>query len=284
MSLFYYLPACDLASLMSRTGSFMATALHQTAPRSQAKRFIERWFFTGMALVMLLTVVGAFMPSIAYSAGRRAPLSLLAAAHGIVFFAWVLIFLAQSLLVATRHFWWHKRLGIASMFIFALMIPLGYETTIVMVRRGFDLSGDLGIEIAHDPAHDAVFPLFNILIFSALVITALAYRRHPEIHKRLMLFANIELDARSAGAPHWPPSLACSSSSGDRHGSDHDLRNCRGREGFTGSAADSSAYLGTGNSADGVWFRGGGANRIERGMASLCGLARAVVEDLFIAE
>lgn len=209
MSLFYYLPACDLASLMSRTGSFMATALHQTAPRSQAKRFIERWFFTGMALVMLLTVVGAFMPSIAYSAGRRAPLSLLAAAHGIVFFAWVLIFLAQSLLVATRHFWWHKRLGIASMFIFALMIPLGYETTIVMVRRGFDLSGDLGIEIAHDPAHDAVFPLFNILIFSALVITALAYRRHPEIHKRLMLFANIgSMPAPLAHLIGHHPSLA----------------------------------------------------------------------------
>ena len=37
------------------------------------------------------------------------------------------------------------------------------------------------------------FQLFNILIFSALVIAALAYWRRPEIHKRLMLFANIEL-------------------------------------------------------------------------------------------
>ena len=171
----------------------MATALQQIAPQSETKHFVDRWFFTGMALVMLFTVVGAFMPSMAHPAGRRAPFSLLAAAHGIVFFAWLLIFLAQSLLVATRHVGWHKRLGLASIFVFVLMLPLGYETTIVMVRRGFDLSGDLGVEIANDPAHEAVFPLFNLLIFSVLVITAVAYRRRPELHKRLMLFANIEL-------------------------------------------------------------------------------------------
>ena len=171
----------------------MATALHQTAPDSQAKTFVERWFFTGMALVMLLTVMLAFIPSIAHPAGRRAPLSMLAAAHGTVFLAWLLIFLVQSWLVATRHVAWHKRLGLASIFILAVMIPLAYETTIGMVKRGFDLSGDLTVGTGDDLAYQAVFPLFNILIFAALVIAALAYRSRPEVHKRLMLFANIEL-------------------------------------------------------------------------------------------
>jgi hypothetical protein len=60
-----------------------------------------------------------------------------------------------------------------------------------MVRRGFDLSGDLRID--HDPPYETVFALRNLLIFSVLVIAALAYRHRPEIHKRLMLFANIEL-------------------------------------------------------------------------------------------
>jgi hypothetical protein len=171
----------------------MAAALHQTTSGSQAKIFVQRWFFTGMALVMLMTVLLAFVPSIAHPAGRRAPLSILAAAHGIVFLAWLVIFLIQSWLVATRHVAWHKRLGLASIFILAAMIPLAYETTIGMVRRGFDLSGDLAVGAGNDPAYQAVFPLFNILIFSALVIGALAYRSRPEVHKRLMLFANIEL-------------------------------------------------------------------------------------------
>jgi hypothetical protein len=62
---------------------------------------------------------------------------------------------------------------------------------IAMVRRGFDLSGDLKID--HDPPYEAVFGLSNLLIFSILVLGAVAYRRKPEIHKRLILFANIEL-------------------------------------------------------------------------------------------
>jgi hypothetical protein len=135
-----------------------------------------------MALAMIATASMAFIPSIIHPEERHAPLSALAAAHGVVFFAWLLLFLIQSRLIATRHVAWHRRLGLASVAIVAWMIPLGYTTTIAMVRRGYDLSD-------RDPPHVAVFPLCNLLIFSALAIAALAYRRRPEIHKRLMLFA-----------------------------------------------------------------------------------------------
>ena len=64
-----------------------------------------------------------------------------------------------------------------------------------MVRRGFDLSGDLRIE--HDPLYEFVFPFGDLLLFTVLVTAAIAYRRQPELHKRLMLFANIAL----MGAP-----------------------------------------------------------------------------------
>jgi hypothetical protein len=171
----------------------MASAPYQTAPVLRTKRFVERWFFTGIAIAMLGVAIAAFTPALAHPAVRRAPLSLLAAAHGIVFFAWLIIFLVQSRLMATRHVAWHRRLGLASILLLALMIPLAWDTTVAMLRRGFDLSGDLRIGMGNDPFHDAVFPLCNILIFSTLVAAALVYRRRPEIHKRLMLFANIEL-------------------------------------------------------------------------------------------
>src|SRR5580692_7722739 len=83
--------------------------------------------------------------NVAQTAGRRAPLSPLAAAHGIVFFAWLILFLVQSRLIATRHVALHRKLGLASVFVLALMVPLAYMATVAMVRRGFDLSGDLGI-------------------------------------------------------------------------------------------------------------------------------------------
>lgn len=171
----------------------MATTSYRTATELETKRPLVRRFFTGMALAMIAISLLAFIPSITHPAERRAPLSALTAAHGVVFFAWLLVFLIQSRLIATHRVAIHRRLGVASIVILALMIPLAYTTTISMVRRGYDLSGDLSIGINHELALETVFPLANLLIFTTLAIAALAYRRKPEIHKRLMLFANIEL-------------------------------------------------------------------------------------------
>jgi FtsH-binding integral membrane protein len=180
----------------------MATVSYQTLNKPRARPFVERWFFTAMAMVMLTVSIAGFMPAIVNPAGRRAPLTFLAAAHGIVFFAWLLLFLTQSLLAATGHVRWHRKLGLASVVILAAMIPLGFETTAVMVRRGFDLSGDQKID-SHPPAGSvsldgyfaSVFNYGDLLMFAILAIAAICYRRRPEVHKRLMLFANIALMA-----------------------------------------------------------------------------------------
>jgi hypothetical protein len=136
----------------------MVTTSYRSAPELETKRPIEDWFFTGTALAMISTSLIAFLPAIVHPAERHAPLSAV---------------------------------GLSSVGLLALMIPLGYTTTIAMVRRGYDLSSDLQID--RDPPYATVFPLCNLVIFSALAIAALACRRRPEIHKRLMLFANIEL-------------------------------------------------------------------------------------------
>ena len=64
-------------------------------------RSAGRWFFVGMALVMIATSIAGFLPAIVEPATRRAPLTPLAEAHGIVFSMWLLLYLAQSLLIAT---------------------------------------------------------------------------------------------------------------------------------------------------------------------------------------
>jgi hypothetical protein len=179
----------------------MAATSSQLPQTIRTKRILERWYFTGMAIVMIALSIAGFMPAIVHPAERRAPLTLLAAAHGIVFLAWLLLFLAQSLLVATGRVGWHRRLGLASVFLLALIVPLTYSTTIEMVRRGFDLSGDQHVDPhskiagALDASTAAVFNLPGLFIFTVLAVAAICYRRRPEIHKRLMLFANIELMA-----------------------------------------------------------------------------------------
>src|SRR5579863_6702031 len=152
---------------------------------------VERWFFTAIAAAMLVVAISGFVPSIVFTSGRRAPLSLLAAAHGALFFVWLGIFFAQARLIADRRVSLHKRVGSAAVFVAAVMIPLGYATCIEMVRRGFDLSGDLRVQ--HDPAYEVIFPLGDLLLFSGLFTGAIALRHRPDLHRTLILFANIAL-------------------------------------------------------------------------------------------
>jgi hypothetical protein len=162
--------------------------------------FVDRWFFTGMAIVMFAVSIAGFMPAILNPVGRHAPITLLAAAHGIVFFAWLLLFLAQSLLAASEHIRWHRKLGLASIVLLVALIPLGFTTTAAMVRRGFDLSGDQKVDphppagsVSLDPYFASIFNYGALLTFTILAIAAICYRHRPEVHKRLMLFANITL-------------------------------------------------------------------------------------------
>jgi hypothetical protein len=172
----------------------MSTTVSASA-KAPVNRFVERWFFTSIALTMLAISVAAFAPSIIETSERRAPLTPLVAVHGLVFFSWLGIFLVQSWLIATNHTTLHRRMGIAACFVAATMLILGYATFISMVRRGFDLSGDLKIEA--DPFGTLVFAPTDLLIFGVLFTTAVFYRRRTEIHRRLILFANISL----MGAP-----------------------------------------------------------------------------------
>jgi len=173
----------------------MSTAVHQASIPVPRRSLIARWFVPGMATLMLAISIAGFAPAIVHPAGRRAPLSALAAVHGLVFYAWLLLFLLQSVLAATGRLALHRRLGLASVFVLALMIPLGFAATVTMVRRGFDLSGDQGT--IQDPLSGSIFNFGYLFGFTVLAIGAICFRRRPAIHKRLMLFANIEL----TGAP-----------------------------------------------------------------------------------
>ena len=121
------------------------------------------------------------------------------------------------MLVAIERVGWHRRLGPISILLLLLIVPLTFATTAGMVRRGFDLSGDLHI-VPHpktqvggtlelDSATGSVFNFAGLVIFTVLAVAAIGYRRSPEIHKRLMLFANIELmqPPSTHFLGHFPP-------------------------------------------------------------------------------
>ncbi len=154
---------------------------------------VGRWFFVGLASVMVATVATGFAPSLYLrgfgTEGLPPTLQTLPAyayLHGIALTGWFLLYFAQTLLVASGRTPVHRRLGVAAA-VFGLGVVV---TTLLMVQRALDepLRGSL---------RDFPLGFFgnvgSVVQFSVLLGAALYFRGRPETHKRLMVLANVPL-------------------------------------------------------------------------------------------
>lgn len=149
----------------------------------------ERIFYGGMGLTILLLVFAGFAPSYflrgTIVSGRPlTPMTPLIHIHGLVFTAWLLLFIAQAALISGRQHRLHMRLGTISMALAAAMVVVGVMTAVQQVGRG---SGPPGIP----PLTWAAVPLIDMPVFAGLVAAGYRFRRDPQTHKRLMLLATI---------------------------------------------------------------------------------------------
>lgn len=150
----------------------------------------RRLFFVIMASAVIVTVFAGFAPTF-YLRGsftQDRPMSFLLHVHGIVFSAWVTVFLVQTLLIARGSRRLHQRLGWIAVGIAATMVILVVAAMIEQLRRvgGFP-----------PPPLALALSAFDIIVFAVLVGAAIYYRKQPDWHKRFMLSATILL----LGAP-----------------------------------------------------------------------------------
>ncbi|HUF34544.1 MAG TPA: hypothetical protein VMN37_01275 [Gemmatimonadales bacterium] len=160
------------------------------APMTARDRGRDHRFFTGMAAAAALTVFVGFAPTY-YLRGLAGspPLPGLVHLHGVVFTAWMLLFLAQTSLVSAGRTDLHRRLGIGGAVLAALIIVLGYATAIEAARRGVRPPG------GPPPLVFLSVPLGALVAFTVLAGTGLSFRGRSETHKRLMLLATLALVA-----------------------------------------------------------------------------------------
>jgi FtsH-binding integral membrane protein len=169
----------------------MATAVaHPSTPAKPVPtlpgRRFDNYFFTGMAVLMAVTVFAGFAPSY-YLAGMFHALlpSLVIHLHGAIFTAWILLLIAQTSLVSAGRVDIHRKLGIAGMFWACLMVVIGVlAATDSLVRA--DRPG-------RDPLFFYIIPLSDMLVFAPLIFLAYRARRDSATHKRLILVATIDL-------------------------------------------------------------------------------------------
>jgi len=106
--------------------------------------------------------------------------------HGAVMTAWVVLFVTQVRLVASRRTRVHQRLGVWGSVLAALVLIVGVATALAAAARGSSVPGI-------PPLSFLIVPLGDMILFGTLVGAALYYRRRMEIHKRLMLLAALSL-------------------------------------------------------------------------------------------
>ena len=163
----------------------------------------DRRFFVGMAIAAMATVFLGFAPSYYLKSVTHVPhyptgvpvspsLAPLVHVHAIAFSTWIVLFVAQSTLVAAGRTDLHRRLGVAAAVLAPIMIVLGVMTAVRGARDGWNPGGPYPDSLAF-----MVVGLADLLVFSAFVCAGLYYRRRPELHKRFMLLGTV-------GGLMWP--------------------------------------------------------------------------------
>jgi hypothetical protein len=173
----------------------MATAVYE--PRESR---LEKYFFPGMALLMLATVFLGFARSYFLAGVFKAPLpNWLIHLHGAAFSSWILLLIAQTSLVAANRVDIHRKLGLVGFGLACLMVILGVLASTDSLRRA--LSGK-GPAADLDPKTFYIIPITDMVIFATLIFFAFRARSNPPAHKRLILVATTALTI--AAVARWP--------------------------------------------------------------------------------
>ncbi len=100
--------------------------------------------------------------------------------HGVVLTAWFALVLTQTCLVAAHRTDLHRRLGIVTVVVAGLVIPISAFVVVHAAQRARGaITPLLRLEVVGD--------LLSLVWFAGLVTAGVCYRRRPDVHKRLMM-------------------------------------------------------------------------------------------------
>ena len=151
---------------------------------------LDHRFYGVVSIALALVVFAGFSRTYYLKDFFGAPaLPLLVHIHGAVMTLWYTLFIVQVRLVATHRVALHKKLGIAGVFLAAVVAILAPTVSIGLARRRL---------LAHPNSVEGPFllglQLFAIVVVFVILISAAVYlRRRGDYHKRLMTLAMLTL-------------------------------------------------------------------------------------------
>jgi hypothetical protein len=162
--------------------------------------FWRQYFYFFMSLLIAATVVYGFSHTIDHDLIHASPLPpFVLYIHAIVFPAWVVFFIVQSVLVRSHNVRLHRRIGWFGVGLAVAIVVLGAWTSASMVRFSVEQK---------DPFNSTAFTIVQVLDLASFAVpfaVAIYWRKKPEFHRRLMLIASCALlDAAFGRFPALP--------------------------------------------------------------------------------
>jgi hypothetical protein len=170
---------------MDASGELAAPGGELARPRR--RRFItfhksDRNFFLIFLAVCWLGVLMGFQPAVAKRMAGHAdyPAPLILEIHAFAFSAWLLLLTTQIALIRTRRPALHMQLGLVGVALIPLMAVSAFLSEVYSQRFR-----------TGQPAEREFFiiAIFYVVAFTALATAALAARKNPPAHKRLIVLA-----------------------------------------------------------------------------------------------
>ncbi len=140
---------------------------------------MRKYYFSIVSILILLLSLLAFSDNLITDVGQESNRYPKFVIHGIIMFLWFFIFAIQANLIRKDNVETHKKLGIAGMIV-AVGVVL---STFYLFYATYNGWNNL---VFYAKPNRFFVPSFAILIFLAF-----RYRRLPEMHKRLILVANL---------------------------------------------------------------------------------------------
>jgi hypothetical protein len=169
--------------------------------RDDLARPLDRKFYPAIATAIAALVFAGFTPSFYARDWSGAPLATPAALHGVAGTVFVLVFVAQSWLIAAAREAVHRKLGLAGAVVAAAFVLSGIAVTVRLEQTHVGESGR--VLAAHVWTNAAPLAAFALLVAVGVWQRNIAAR-----HKRLMLFAAIVLLPPATGRLLGPLDLA----------------------------------------------------------------------------
>ncbi len=189
-----------MAQGSTQTAGEIRTGRVSDSPKPGVIRERVRKFYALAAWVLLAFMFAGFR--MFYVKGQAfpgrplvPPIKWLLIVHGVAMTLWVALLVVQSMLIVRRQPLRHMKLGMIGAGLAVVIFVSGLFLSVKSMQLfppGMTLWGMTARQFF-------VVPTISMLLFGAMVGAAIVYRRRPEIHKPMMLFATVNALGAASG-------------------------------------------------------------------------------------